>query len=144
MLFSVQVPDACDWLVFFILQGNYVKMVHNGIEYGEMQLIAEAYDVLKNALSMENEEIADLFDEWNKSELSSYLMEVTATILRRKDDETGEGYVLDYIVDKTGMKGTGKVRYLQRIQPVAMSTLSLIMLALLVSHAFFCFKSGRF
>jgi 6-phosphogluconate dehydrogenase len=112
-------------------------MVHNGIEYGEMQLIAEAYDILKNALSMQNEEIADLFDEWNKSELSSYLIEVTAKILRKKD-ETGEGYVVDYIVDKTGMKGTGKVRYLFRIQPVALAwpySHDLFM-ASLVSHAF--------
>eukprot|EP00523_Entomoneis_sp_CCMP467_P002475 CAMPEP_0168759430 /NCGR_PEP_ID=MMETSP0724-20121128/22218_1 /TAXON_ID=265536 /ORGANISM="Amphiprora sp., Strain CCMP467" /LENGTH=1043 /DNA_ID=CAMNT_0008808351 /DNA_START=59 /DNA_END=3190 /DNA_ORIENTATION=+ len=88
--------------------GNYVKMVHNGIEYGDMQLIAEVYDVLKNVLNMTNEEMADLFDEWNKTELESYLIEITAKILRKKDDLTDEGYVVDKILDKTGMKGTGK------------------------------------
>lgn len=88
--------------------GNYVKMVHNGIEYGDMQLIAEVYDILKTLVGMSNEEMADLFDEWNKSELDSYLIEITSKILRKKDAETGEGYVVDYILDKTGMKGTGK------------------------------------
>ena len=82
-------------------------MVHNGIEYGDMQLIAEVYDVMKNVLMMENEEIANLFDEWNNGELSSYLIEITANILRRKEDG-GDGYVVDGILDKTGMKGTGK------------------------------------
>ena len=88
--------------------GNYVKMVHNGIEYGDMQLIAEVYDVLKNILHLSNEEMADVFDDWNKGELSSYLIEITSKILRKKDDQTGEGYLLDFILDKTGMKGTGK------------------------------------
>lgn len=73
-----------------------------------MQLIAEIYDVLKNVLKMSNEEMADLFDEWNKSELESYLIEITASILRKKDDINEEGYAVDYILDKTGMKGTGK------------------------------------
>lgn len=82
-------------------------MVHNGIEYGDMQLIAEVYDVLKNILGMSNEEMADLFDEWQKGELSSYLIEITAKILRKKE-ESEDGYVVDYILDKTGMKGTGK------------------------------------
>lgn len=80
-------------------------MVHNGIEYGDMQLIAEVYDVLKNALGMSNEEMADLFDEWQHGELNSYLIEITSKILRKKD---ADGYVVDYILDKTGMKGTGK------------------------------------
>jgi len=84
--------------------GNYVKTVHNGIEYGDMQLIAEVYDILKHLLGMSNEEMASLFDEWNETELSSYLIEITATILRKKDDMTGEGYVVDYILDKTGQK----------------------------------------
>jgi 6-phosphogluconate dehydrogenase len=88
--------------------GNYVKMVHNGIEYGDMQLIAEVYDVLKHVLGMSNEEMAQLFDDWNKTELNSYLIEITAKILRKKDSKTGEGYVVDYILDKTGMKGTGR------------------------------------
>jgi 6-phosphogluconate dehydrogenase len=83
-------------------------MVHNGIEYGDMQLIAEVYDVMKNVLDMTNDEMADHFDEWNKGELSSYLIEITAAILRKKGDVTGEGYVVDYILDRTGMKGTGK------------------------------------
>lgn len=87
--------------------GNYVKMVHNGIEYGDMQLIGEIYDVLKNVLGMSNEEMADVFEEWNSTELDSYLIEITSTILRKKDDKTGEGHVLDYVLDKTGMKGTG-------------------------------------
>lgn len=69
-----------------------------------MQLIAEVYDVLKHVVGMGNEEMADLFDEWNKTELSSYLIEITAKILRKKDDQTGEGFVVDYILDKTGQK----------------------------------------
>lgn len=73
-----------------------------------MQLIAEVYDILKTVGGMSNEEMANLFDKWNKSELESYLIEITAKILRHKDVETGEGYVVDYILDKTGMKGTGK------------------------------------
>jgi 6-phosphogluconate dehydrogenase len=87
--------------------GNYVKMVHNGIEYGDMQLIAEVYDVLKNVVGMSNEEMAALFEDWNKGELSSYLIEITYKILRKEDPKTGNGYVVDYILDKTGMKGTG-------------------------------------
>jgi 6-phosphogluconate dehydrogenase len=82
--------------------------VHNGIEYGDMQLIAEVYDVLKTILGMSNDEMADIFDEWNKTELESYLIEITAAVLRKKDDETGQGHVVDYIMDKTGSKGTGK------------------------------------
>jgi len=88
--------------------GNYVKMVHNGIEYGDMQLIAEVYDVLNNCLGMTNDEMANLFEEWNSTELNSYLIEITSKILSKKDDMTGEGYVIDYVLDKTGMKGTGK------------------------------------
>jgi 6-phosphogluconate dehydrogenase len=87
--------------------GNYVKTVHNGIEYGDMQLIAEVYDVMKNILNMSNEEIADQFAAWNKTELDSYLIEITEKCLRKKDEDTGE-YVVDYILDKTGMKGTGR------------------------------------
>lgn len=86
--------------------GNYVKMVHNGIEYGDMQLIAEVYDVLKLVLGLSNEEIADVFEEWNKTELDSYLIEITEKIFRKKDEEK-DGYVVDYVLDKTGMKGTG-------------------------------------
>lgn len=81
--------------------------MHNGIEYCELQLIAEVYDVLKNVLGMSNEEMAEVFDEWQQGELSSYLLEITSTILRKKDDTTGIGYVVNYIVDQIGMKGTG-------------------------------------
>jgi len=88
--------------------GNYVKMVHNGIEYGDMQLIGEVYDILKNLLKMENDEMSQLFADWNKTELDSYLIEITSKILAKKDELTGEGYVVDYILDKTGMKGTGR------------------------------------
>jgi len=87
--------------------GHYVKMVHNGIEYGDMQLIAEAYDLLRRVLKMEAEQMADIFDEWNQSELESYLVEITARILRLKDPETGRPLV-DLVADKAGQKGTGK------------------------------------
>ena len=83
-------------------------MVHNGIEYGDMQLIAEVYDVMRTLLGMSNEEMADAFDDWNKGELDSYLIEITSLILRKKDDMTEEGYVVDYVLDKTGSKGTGE------------------------------------
>lgn len=87
--------------------GNYVKMVHNGIEYGDMQLISEAYDILKTLGGLTNEELAETFKEWNNSELQSFLVEITAIIMAKKDDK-GPGYVLDKIVDQTGSKGTGK------------------------------------
>ncbi|KAL4438006.1 hypothetical protein ABPG77_004227 [Micractinium sp. CCAP 211/92] len=87
--------------------GNYVKMVHNGIEYGDMQLIAEAYDVLKVVGGLTNEELATVFDQWNKSELESFLVEITASIFKKKD-ELGDGFLIDKVLDKTGMKGTGK------------------------------------
>jgi 6-phosphogluconate dehydrogenase len=87
--------------------GNYVKMVHNGIEYGDMQLIAEAYDVLRVVGGLTNPELAAVFDEWNKSELESFLVEITASIFKKKD-EMAEGWLIDKVLDKTGMKGTGK------------------------------------
>ncbi|XAR70219.1 Phosphogluconate dehydrogenase (NADP(+)-dependent, decarboxylating) [Bertholletia excelsa] len=87
--------------------GNFVKMVHNGIEYGDMQLISEAYDVLKNVGALSNAELAEIFSEWNRGELESFLIEITADIFRVKD-EHGEGELVDKILDKTGMKGTGK------------------------------------
>ncbi|KAL8103131.1 6-phosphogluconate dehydrogenase, decarboxylating 3, chloroplastic-like [Apium graveolens] len=87
--------------------GNFVKMVHNGIEYGDMQLISEAYDVLKNVGGLSNEELAEIFDEWNRGELESFLIEITADIFKVKD-EGGEGELVDKVLDKTGMKGTGK------------------------------------
>ena len=87
--------------------GHYVKMVHNGIEYGDMQLIAESYDLLKRVLGLSNAEIQAIFEEWNEGELDSYLIEITKEVLKRKDDE-GEGYIVDKILDKAGNKGTGK------------------------------------
>ncbi|KAK9716639.1 hypothetical protein RND81_06G247400 [Saponaria officinalis] len=87
--------------------GNFVKMVHNGIEYGDMQLISEAYDVLKNVGGLSNEELASIFDEWNRGELESFLVEITADIFKVKD-ELADGELVDKILDKTGMKGTGK------------------------------------
>jgi 6-phosphogluconate dehydrogenase len=86
--------------------GHYVKMVHNGIEYGDMQLIAEVYDVLKNVGGVTNTELADVFAEWNRGELESFLIEITSRIFRQKDAETGADLV-DVIVDSTAMKGTG-------------------------------------
>ncbi|SMC23848.1 6-phosphogluconate dehydrogenase [Andreprevotia lacus DSM 23236] len=87
--------------------GHYVKMVHNGIEYGDMQLIAEAYDILKNVLGLSNAELADVFADWNKGELDSFLVEITANIFKKKDEDTG-GELVDYILDQAGQKGTGK------------------------------------
>lgn len=88
--------------------GHYVKMVHNGIEYGDMQLIAESYDLMKNILNLSVEEMADIFKEWNQGELDSYLIEITADILIRKDDEGTGKPVVDVILDAAGNKGTGK------------------------------------
>ncbi len=87
--------------------GHYVKMVRNRIEYGDMQLIAESYDLLKRVLGLDNAEIQAIFEEWNEGELDSYLIEITKEVLKRKDDE-GEGYIVDKILDKAGNKGTGK------------------------------------
>src|SRR5690625_2340493 len=87
--------------------GHYVKMVHNGIEYGDMQLISEAYFILKNVLGLHTDELHEVFTEWNKGELDSYLIEITADIFTKVDDETGKPLV-DVILDKAGQKGTGK------------------------------------
>ncbi|HEX8746340.1 MAG TPA: NADP-dependent phosphogluconate dehydrogenase [Pyrinomonadaceae bacterium] len=87
--------------------GHFVKMVHNGIEYGDMQLIAEAYDILRRAAGMEAAELADTFAEWNRGVLDSYLIQITSEIFRVRDDETGRPLV-DLILDKAGQKGTGK------------------------------------
>lgn len=87
--------------------GHYVKMVHNGIEYGDIQIICEAYQIMKVLLGLSNEEMADVFEEWNKGRLHSYLIEITSKILRRKDGETGK-YIIDVILDTAGQKGTGK------------------------------------
>jgi 6-phosphogluconate dehydrogenase len=87
--------------------GHYVKMVHNGIEYGDMQLIAEAYHILHSALGLEAAELAAIFDEWNRGELDSYLISITAEIFRRIDDLTGKPLV-DLVLDTAQQKGTGK------------------------------------
>ncbi|NPV85650.1 MAG: NADP-dependent phosphogluconate dehydrogenase [Anaerolineae bacterium] len=87
--------------------GHYVKMVHNGIEYADMQLIAEIYDLLRRGLGLSNSELAEVFAEWNQGELRSYLVEITADILRKKDAETGKDMV-DVILDEAEQKGTGK------------------------------------
>ena len=87
--------------------GHYVKMVHNGIEYGDMQLIAEAYDILRNVLGLSAAELADVFTEWNKGELDSYLIEITSKIFRRIDEESGDALV-NRVLDKAAQKGTGK------------------------------------
>src|SRR4051794_22293330 len=86
--------------------GHYVKMVHNGIEYGDMQLICEAYAILSHVLGLEAKALADIFTQWNRGALESYLIEITADIFRKIDPDTGEPLV-DVILDKAGQKGTG-------------------------------------
>src|SRR3954447_25943616 len=87
--------------------GHYVKMVHNGIEYADMQLIAEAYDLLRFGVGLEVPAIRDIFDEWNSGDLESFLIEITATVLGKTDDATGKPLV-DVIVDQAEQKGTGR------------------------------------
>jgi 6-phosphogluconate dehydrogenase len=97
---------CCDW-VGEAGAGHYVKMVHNGIEYGDMQLICEAYFILKHALGLTNDELYQVFKSWNEGELESYLIEITRDIFTVKDDKTGESLV-DQILDTAQQKGTGK------------------------------------
>ncbi len=87
--------------------GHYVKMVHNGIEYADMQLIAEAYDLLKSVYGLSADAIADIFDGWKKGDLNSYLIEITAEVLRKKDATTATPLV-DAILDEAEQKGTGR------------------------------------
>ena len=87
--------------------GHYVKMVHNGIEYADMQLICEAYALLKGVAGLSNEQLHDVFAQWNEGELNSYLMEITSEIFGKKDNDTNE-YMVDMILDSAGQKGTGK------------------------------------
>ncbi len=87
--------------------GHFVKMVHNGIEYGDMQLIAEAYDIMRKALGLGAEELAEIFAQWNEGELDSYLIEITAKIFKVRDEQTGRPLV-DMILDVAGQKGTGR------------------------------------
>ncbi len=97
---------CCDW-VGQDGAGHYVKMVHNGIEYGDMQMIAEAYALMREVLGLEPAAIGEIFKEWNQGELDSYLIEITGEILGKTDDETGRPMV-DMILDTAGQKGTGK------------------------------------
>ncbi|KVW10551.1 6-phosphogluconate dehydrogenase [Burkholderia cepacia] len=87
--------------------GHYVKMVHNGIEYGDMQLIAESYSVLKDVAGLTNAELGAVYTEWNQGELDSYLIEITSKIFGKKDEETGK-HLVDVILDRAAQKGTGK------------------------------------
>lgn len=97
---------CCDW-VGPRGAGHYVKMVHNGIEYGDMQLICEAYWLLKHVLGLNYDELYDVFDRWYQGELNSYLIEITRDIFSVRDPE-GDGYLVEKILDKAGAKGTGK------------------------------------
>ena len=96
---------CCDW-VGEQGAGHYVKMVHNGIEYGDMQLICEAYNIMKSGLGMSPDEMHEVFKEWNTGELDSYLIEITRDILAKKDDDGAP--LVDKILDTAGQKGTGK------------------------------------
>lgn len=87
--------------------GHFVKMVHNGIEYADMQLISEAYAIMKKVLRLSPEELAEVFDDWNKGELNSYLIDITAEIFKKKDTAS-DNYLVDMILDVAGQKGTGK------------------------------------
>lgn len=103
--------------------GHFVKMVHNGIEYGDMQLICEAYNIFK-AAGFSNEELADIFAEWNAGDLESFLIEITANIFKQKDPETGKD-IVDLIVDKAGQKGTGRWTVMGSVeQAVPFSTIA--------------------
>jgi 6-phosphogluconate dehydrogenase len=105
---SAKVEDGtpcCDW-VGEDGAGHYVKMVHNGIEYGDIQLICEAYQLLKDGLGLSADEFAQVFKEWNKGELDSYLIEISATIFAKKDEDGTP--IVDKILDTAGQKGTGK------------------------------------
>jgi 6-phosphogluconate dehydrogenase len=97
---------CCEW-VGNDGAGHFVKMVHNGIEYGDMQMICESYWIMKNILGMSTEEMEPVFTEWNEGELDSYLIEITRDIMGKKDDDTGKA-MLDVILDTAGQKGTGK------------------------------------
>jgi 6-phosphogluconate dehydrogenase len=113
--------------------GHYVKMVHNGIEYGDMQLICEAYAILQDVIGMEAPELAEIFTEWNKSELDSYLIDITSQIFRKIDPDTGKALV-DVILDKAGQKGTGMWTLQSAIaQSVVISTINAAVEARVIS-----------
>src|ERR1043165_4116984 len=88
--------------------GHYVKMVHNGIEYIDMQLICEAYTLMQNLLGMKADELGKVFAQWNEGDLDSYLIQITADILQQPDSKNKSGYLVDYVLDTAGQKGTGK------------------------------------
>ena len=105
---AAKVPDGpCVTYIGPGGSGHFVKMVHNGIEYGDMQLIAEVYGLLRDGFGLTTDAMAHIFEEWNRGDLESYLIEITAKILRVKDPETGKPLV-DLVLDKAGQKGTGK------------------------------------
>ncbi len=113
--------------------GHYVKMVHNGIEYGDMQLICEAYAILKDVAGMDDQQLAETFTEWNKGELDSYLIDITSQIFRKKDPDTGKPLV-DVILDKAGQKGTGMWTLQSAIaQSVVISTINAAVEARVIS-----------
>jgi 6-phosphogluconate dehydrogenase len=120
---AAKAPDGspcCEWMGENGA-GHFVKMVHNGIEYGDMQMICETYQIMKEGLGMSNEEMHEVFAEWNKGELDSYLIEITTDILGVKDEEGN--YVIDLILDRAGQKGTGKwtvVEALDQGQPLTL------------------------
>ncbi len=99
--------DACSTYIGKNGAGHFVKMVHNGIEYADMQLIVEAYSILKQVLGLTAPDFHEIFTKWNEGELNSYLIEITADIFKKKDPETGN-YLVDMILDVAGQKGTGK------------------------------------
>jgi len=106
---AAKAPDGtpcCDW-IGSDGAGHYVKMVHNGIEYSDMQLICEAYYLMNKALGLDADELHRVFKEWNEGELNSYLIEITANIFAKKDEETGRP-IIEVILDTAGQKGTGK------------------------------------
>ena len=119
---SAKAPDPCVTHIGTDGAGHFVKMVHNGIEYGDMQLISEAYHIFKLS-GLTNNTIADIFSDWNKSELNSFLIEITEKVLRKKD-KSGQ-FLVDLILDKAGQKGTGKWTSIEAMQEaVALSTIS--------------------
>lgn len=99
--------EACTAYMGKSSAGNYVKMVHNGIEYAIMQLISEAYDLLKRGANLNNDQLYEVFKEWNNGEMNSFLIEITRDIFQQKDALT-DAYLVDKILDKAGAKGTGK------------------------------------
>ena len=103
---KVEGSACCDW-VGPGGAGHFVKMVHNGIEYADMQLITESYQLLRDLAGLDNQKLSQVYTDWNSGELESYLIEITASIMSKKDEKTG-AYLLDLILDSAGQKGTGK------------------------------------